>query len=79
MGNILIIFQILPAIINALKAVEEAIPGQGHGEAKLAAVREMVEVVDGGLKPLWPQMLGVISSLVSLFNKTGVFTSTQKP
>jgi len=79
MQNILIIFQILPAIINALKAVEEAIPGQGHGEAKLAAVREMVEVVDGGLKPLWPQLLGVIGSLVGLFNKTGVFTSTPKP
>ena len=78
MGNILIIFQILPAIINALKAIEEAVPGQGNGEAKLAAVREMVEVVDGGLKPMWPQLLGVISSLVSLFNKTGVFSKGAK-
>lgn len=78
MQNILIIFQILPAIINALKAIEEAVPGQGNGEAKLAAVREMVEVVDGGLKPLWPQLLGVISSLVSLFNKTGVFSKGDK-
>ncbi len=73
MQNILIVFQLIPAIIQALKAIEEAIPGSGQGEAKLAAVRQMLEAVDGGVAKLWPQISGVVASLVTLFNSTGVF------
>lgn len=73
MNAIVTIFQLLPAIIAALKAIEEAIPGAGQGEAKLAAVRAMLEAVDGGVGKLWPQVSGVVSVLVKLFNDTGVF------
>jgi len=31
MGNIVIILQLIPALIAALKAIEDAIPGCGHG------------------------------------------------
>lgn len=73
MQAIIIIVQLLPALIAAIKAIEEAIPGQGQGEAKLAAVRGIIEAVDAGYKGLWPQIQPVIGVLVGLFNKTGAF------
>lgn len=73
MSNIVIILQLIPALIAALKAIEDAIPGSGLGEQKLAAVRAMLEVIDGSVSKLWPQISGVIGVLVSLFNATGVF------
>ena len=63
----------LPIIIGVMKSVEEAIPGQGKGEAKLAAVRGILETIDDGFKTLGPQVLSVIGYLVKLFNATGVF------
>jgi phage-related minor tail protein len=73
MGNIVIILQLIPALITALKAIEDAIPGSGMGEQKLAAVRAMLEVIDGSISKLWPQISGVIGVLVGLFNAVGVF------
>ncbi len=73
MQTLLTIAQLLPAIIAAIKAIEDAIPGQGQGEAKLAAVRGIIEAVDASYKNLWPQLQPVIGVLVGLFNKTGAF------
>ena len=73
MGNIVIILQLIPALITALKAIEEAIPGSGKGEQKLSAVRGILEAVDGSITSLWPQISSVISVLVTLFNNTGIF------
>lgn len=68
------ILQLLPAIITAIRAIEEAIPGKGQGELKLAALREILESVSGQVSSLWPYIEKAISVLVSLFNKTGTFT-----
>ena len=73
MGNIVIILQLIPALITALKAIEEAIPGSGNGEQKLSAIRGILEAVDGSITSLWPQISSVISVLVTLFNNTGIF------
>lgn len=73
MNAIITVFQLIPAIIAAMKAIEEAVPGQGKGEAKLAAIREMLELVDGTVAKLWPQISGVVGVLVKLFNQTGAF------
>ena len=62
-----------PALITALKAIEEAIPGSGKGEQKLSAIRGILEAVDGSITSLWPQISSVISVLVTLFNNTGIF------
>lgn len=67
------IFQLIPAIIAAMKAIEEAIPGQGAGEQKLMAIRQMLEAIDVSFKTMWPQVSSVIAVLVNLFNTTGVF------
>lgn len=68
------LLQLLPAIITAIRAIEEAIPGKGQGELKLAAIREILESVSGQVSALWPFIEKAISVLVSLFNKTGTFT-----
>ena len=68
------LLQLLPAIITAIKAIEEAIPGKGQGEAKLAAIREILESVSGQVLTLWPFIEKAIGVLVALFNKTGVFS-----
>ena len=73
MQNLVIILQLIPALITALKAIEEAIPGSGKGEQKLSAIRGILEAVDGSITSLWPQISSVISVLVTLFNATGVF------
>ena len=73
MGNIVIILQLIPALITALKAIEEAIPGSGKGEQKLSAIRGILEAVDGSITSLWPQISSVVSVLVTLFNNTGIF------
>lgn len=73
MNAVIMVLQLIPALITALKAIEEAIPGQGQGETKLAALRGILEAVDGGVAKLWPQLQPVIGIIVATFNKTGVF------
>ena len=73
MEKLLIILKLLPAIIAAIKAIEEAIPAAGKGAEKLQAVREIIETVDASVAALWPQISAVVAVLVGLMNKTGVF------
>ena len=67
------LLQLLPAIITALKAIEEAIPQPGQGAAKLAALRAILEGVSTQVAGLWPVIEKAVSVLVGLFNATGVF------
>jgi hypothetical protein len=73
MNAVIIILQLIPALIAAMRAIEEAIPGTGKGEEKLAAIRGILEAVDSGASKYWPQIQSVIGVLVGLFNATGVF------
>ena len=67
------ILNLLPALITAMKAIEEAIPGQGQGEQKLAAIRAILEAANSQIGTYWPTIQKTIDVLVGLFNKTGVF------
>lgn len=69
------IFNLLPALIAAMRAIEEAIPGNGQGELKLAAIREILEKINGTAVENWALIQAAISILVKLFNKTGAFKS----
>jgi len=73
MNTIVIILQLIPALIAAMKAIEDAIPGSGQGEAKLSAIRQILEAVDAGAAKFWPQIQTTIGILVNLFNATGAF------
>lgn len=68
-----IIFDLIPTLIVAMKAIEDAIPGNGKGEQKLAAIRQIVEATNDSLKELWPMLEKTINILIGLFNATGAF------
>lgn len=73
MEKVLIIAKLIPALIDVIKAIEEAIPGQGKGEAKLAAVRGIFENTVDEFNKLWPSLEKVIQVLVATLNAVGVF------
>ncbi len=70
--------EVLPLLAAVIRAVEEAVPGQGAGEAKLAAVRLMLEGAykTGGeiavtFEQLWGVLQPAISGIVAALNATG--------
>ncbi|MCA3067483.1 MAG: hypothetical protein ING73_11250 [Rhodocyclaceae bacterium] len=78
------LFEMLPQIIGAVKAIEAALPDGTKGEDKLIAVREVLEagyqVAEDKDQPfalLWPAIQNTVAALVRLFNKTGVFKPRQ--
>lgn len=68
MNKILMIVQLLPMLIELIKSVEAAIPGQGKGEQKLVMIRQILEVTDDTVAQLWPTLEKVIAVLVKTFN-----------
>lgn len=81
MGQVITILKLvvmlLPIMIQTIAAIEEAVPGQGAGEAKLAAVRvilqgayETANNVQVSFDALWPALQKAISGLVTAFNAT---------
>lgn len=67
------ILKLVPAIITAMKALEEAIPFPGQGDQKSAAIKAILEATNDKLDVYWPKIQKTINVLAALFNKTGVF------
>lgn len=67
------ILTLIPALIDAIKAIEAAIPGKDKGTDKLQAIKTTIEAVNEEAIELWPYIEKVIAGLVFLFNKTGLF------
>lgn len=74
------VLALLPILIQVIKAVEEAIPGQGKGEQKLQMIRGAVEGVYAtfsqasiSFEELWPSIQSLAKTVVSVFNATGQF------
>jgi hypothetical protein len=65
--------QLIPAIITAMKALEEAIPGKDLGGEKSAAIKSILEATNSQIGTYWPLIQKTIDVLAGLFNKTGVF------
>lgn len=68
-----LIVGLLPLLIELVKAIEAAIPEQGAGSAKLAAVRDMLIALVPAVEAAWPAVEAVVAALVKLFNATGIF------
>ncbi|MEE4639867.1 MAG: hypothetical protein V2J42_14105 [Wenzhouxiangella sp.] len=82
----LFVFQLFSRLPAAIKAVEEAMPGQGQGELKLRMVRlwieAAVEAADGlalSFEDLWPKAQSVIGDIVASFNESGEFEKPRQP
>jgi hypothetical protein len=69
MNTIIMILNLLPALITAIRAIEDAIPGQGQGEAKLAMLRGVLESADSVTKTIWPNLEKAIAVIVPLITK----------
>lgn len=70
-----LILSLLPVLIQAIKAAEEAIPGQGKGEAKLAMIRGILEVayasagdMTAKFDTIWPTIKAAIDTVVKTLN-----------
>ena len=74
MNAFTIILNIIPQIIAAMKAIEAAIPIPQAGKDKLDAVINIITGLDSTLVQYVPQIQGVVSILVKVFNATGVFS-----
>jgi hypothetical protein len=71
------ILNLVPAIIAAMKALEEAVPGKDLGGEKSAAIKAILEATNSQIATYWPMIQKGIDILASLFNKTGVFQKAQ--
>jgi hypothetical protein len=72
------VIQLIPALIELIKAIEAAIPESGKGKEKLEAIRNIIEITYDGAKEIWPMIEKIVATLVTMFNKTGVFITTPK-
>jgi hypothetical protein len=75
-----LVLSLVPMLVQAIKAVEDAIPGNGYGEQKLALVRSIIESAYekatgalGSFEQMWPILESTIGAIVRAFNSTGVF------
>lgn len=75
-----LIISLLPILVDAIKAVESAMPGSGNGAAKLETIRAAIQAsysgasdAIGSFELVWPKIQIVIDGLVTAFNKTGAF------
>ena len=77
MDVLLRILQLLPLIIEAIKAVEKLVSTGKQGPLKLDTVLDIVASNGDDVKELLPALTKTINSVVSLANKTGAFTTTK--
>jgi hypothetical protein len=75
------ILALLPSIILAIQAVEDAIPGEGKGEAKLALIREILQKIyeqsndlTADFEKIWPALAAAIAAVVSSFNALNIWS-----
>lgn len=74
------VLELLPAILKAIAALEEAMPDSGKGKEKLAIIKATVETVYekgsnaiGTFTDVWPVLESVIGKVVNIYNAIGVF------
>lgn len=84
MQQFLLIMQALnammPTVIATVKAIEDALPVSGQGQAKLEMVRSVlsaayaqVQSVQVAFDQVWPVLSAFIGALVTVYNTAGVF------
>ena len=79
-STIKLILSLLPLIIDAVRAIEAALPATGQGAAKLQLIRETLQAgfstagdAVAAFEQAWPAIERVVGAVVGLFNRAGVF------
>jgi len=70
------VLELVPAIIKAIKGVEEAIPVSGQGAEKLALIKEILFSISSKAEEVWPAIEKAIGAIVAIFNKLGIFKTS---
>jgi hypothetical protein len=75
-----LIFSVLPAIIDAVKTIEKAIPEPGKGAEKLNLIYNILTTTYeqsnkafGTFDQVWPIISSTVQATVNAFNSTGIF------
>lgn len=68
-----LVIQLIPLILQLVKAVEENIPEGGKGKDKLEFIQNVLTETYPQIANIWTTIEKVINSAVALFNATGVF------
>ena len=75
-----LVLGLLPLLLDAVRAIEAAMPASGQGAAKLAIIRSTLEAtfnVAGDavatFDQVWPALEKTVAAVVGVFNTTGVF------
>ena len=87
MNTLLIVLQMLPLVLGAVRAVEQAIPLPGQGKKKPDLVLDILRTAyDGGVVDVardfsWQKLVTIvvpmIARIVDLHNELGLFQKTQ--
>ena len=73
MKTLILMLQLLPSIIQAVKAAEEFVPLPAQGRAKLDLVLGVISDAYDGAAAIIPQITKVIGRIVEVANSTGIF------
>lgn len=75
-----LVIGLLPLLLQAIKAVEQAIPDTGKGSEKLELIKGLVQTsydtsskLSVSFEQLWPTVQGTVQAIVNAFNNTGTF------
>lgn len=78
-----LVLSLLPLILDAVRAVEAALPAGKHGDAKLEMVRTVIEAgytaadnPPAAFEEAWPVLERVVAGAVGMFNAVKVFTKS---
>jgi hypothetical protein len=81
-----ILLQLLPTLIEAVKAVEAALPPGTAGAVKLELVKQTLtqaNAVSGNaivqFEKIWPAVAGIVGTLVTTLNAQGLFHKAAAP
>lgn len=69
------ILQLLPTLLEAVRAVEMFLPLPGHGKEKLALVLGIIEDTQTDIEAIRPIIVKVIGRIVGFANRTGEFAT----
>ena len=85
MKNVLAILKLLPELLAAIRAVEEAIPLPGQGRKKLEFILDIMKLVHEASAEIsrevtWDRLVAlivpVITRVVGFYNEVGIFTKS---
>jgi phage-related minor tail protein len=67
------VLQLIPTILEIIKAVETQIPASGMGKEKLEFVKNVLSTAYPQVVEIWGMVEKIIAASVTLFNATGAF------